>query len=121
MRFYKFILSIHFAMLSLVASSQAPADVFITAGQSNAEGRASSKDKPDYLDNGYKHLKFKYAFVRSEQNGKFGEHKFGDTFSFCDVNNYFIDKAVNQDFYSIKCTYGGTSITPGQYNEDEMG
>ena len=95
----------------------APASVFITAGQSNAEGRASYGDKPDYLDNGYKHLK--YAFVRPEQDGKFGKFRFSDTFAFCDVVNYFIDKSQNQDFYSIKCTHGGTSITPGQYNDDE--
>lgn len=101
----------------LTAYSQNPASVFITAGQSNAEGRASSADKPDYLDKGYNHLK--YSFVRSAQDGKFGKYRFGDTFAFCDVTDYFIDKTTNQDFYSIKCTYGGTSITPGQYNEDE--
>lgn len=106
-----------FVLGHFAAFSQKPASVFITAGQSNAEGRASSAEKPNYLDNGYKHLK--YAFVRSAQDGKFGKYKFGDTFAFCDVTNYFIDKAADQDFYSIKCTYGGTSITPGQYNDDE--
>ncbi len=97
--------------------SQSPKDVFIYAGQSNAEGRAPSDEKPAYLDKGYRHLK--YAFVRSAQDGKFGKYKFGDTFAFCDVTNYLIDQTINQDFYSIKCTYGGTSITPGQYNDDE--
>ena len=35
-------------------NAQEPASVFITAGQSNAEGRVSSSEKPKYLDNGYK-------------------------------------------------------------------
>lgn len=100
------------AVLHPVANAQAPASVFITAGQSNAEGRASSSEKPKYLDKGYKHLQ--YAFVRSKQDGKFGKCPTGDTFAFCDVTNHFIDKAMKHDFYAIKCTYGGTAITPGQ-------
>lgn len=104
-------------LMQLTAQAQSPADVFIYAGQSNAEGRAPYAEKPAYLDNGYKHLK--YAFVRSAQDGKFGKYKFGDTFAFCDVTNYLIDRAIDKDFYSIKCTYGGTSITPGQYNDEE--
>lgn len=105
------------AMGFLTVSSQTPVSVFITAGQSNAEGRASSTEKPEYLNKGYRHLK--YAFVRSAQDGKFGKYQPGETFAFCDVTNYLLDKALNKDFYSIKCTYGGTSITPGQYNDDE--
>lgn len=105
------------AMGFLTVSSQTPASVFITAGQSNAEGRAPSTEKPEYLNKGYKHLK--YAFVRSAQDGRFGKYQPEETFAFCDVTNYLLDKALNKDFYSIKCTYGGTSITPGQYNDDE--
>lgn len=106
-----------FTLLSVCSAinAQEPASVFITAGQSNAEGRASSSEKSKYLDKGYKHLK--YAFVRSKQDGKFGKYQFGDTFAFCDVTNYFIDKAMKKDFYAIKCTYGGTAITPGQTEE----
>lgn len=102
--------------LSPVFAGQ-PASVFITAGQSNAEGRALSTDKPVWLDDGYGHLK--YAFVRTAQDGKFGDFSFGKTFAFCDVTNYLLDRALDDDFYSIKCTYGGTSITPGQYGKDD--
>ncbi len=94
-----------------------PASVFITAGQSNAEGRAPASAKPSYLDNGYRHLN--YAFVRSIQDGKFGKYSFGDTFAFCDVTHFLIDQALERDFYAIKCTYGGTAITPGQTEEWE--
>ena len=63
------------AMGFLTVSSQTPVSVFITAGQSNAEGRASSTEKPEYLNKGYRHLK--YAFVRSAQDGKFGKYQPG--------------------------------------------
>lgn len=99
----------------LAANAQEPASVFITAGQSNAEGRAPSSEMPKYLAKGYKHLR--YAFVRTKQDGMFGTYRFGGTFAFCDVVNYFIDKAAKADFYAIKCTYGGTAITPGQTEE----
>lgn len=98
---------------SVYAQRHAEASVFITAGQSNAEGRASANDRPDYLkvDPCYRHLR--YAFVRTEQTGLFGTFTFGDRFAFCDVTNYLIDKSMKRDFYAVKCTYGGTAITPG--------
>ena len=99
----------------LAGYAQSPTSVFITADQSNAEGRAPSSEKPSCLSHGYKHLK--YAFVRSEQDGKFGKYKFGTTFAFCDVVNHYLDRAIGRDFYAIKCTYGGTAITPGQTEE----
>ena len=104
---------------STTASGQeaVPASVFITAGQSNADGRASSEELPDYLRKGYRHLK--YAYIRQEQTGKFGKYKPGATFAFCDVTNHLIDQSSDQDFYAIKCAYGGTSITPGQYKDNE--
>lgn len=119
MRCINFLVTLLLAAGQSVASSQVPASVFITAGQSNAEGRAPSSVKPDYLDKPVRHLK--YAFVWSSCDGRFGKFKPGDTFAFCDVTNYLIDKTVDEDFYSIKCTYGGTSITPGQYGDDENG
>lgn len=112
MRYYKIILSLILATIQITASSQKPVSVFITAGQSNAEGRESVNHLPPYLnDSCYKHLR--YAFVRSEQSGKFSDFKFGKTFAFCDVAHYFIDQASDADFYAIKCTYGGTAIAPG--------
>lgn len=108
----KLIFSLALAMCTVTVLPQNPASVFITAGQSNAEGRATVEDLPVYLkDFSYGHLR--YAFVRSAQTGKFGDFRFGDTFAFCDVTNYFIDRAMDADFYAIKCTYGGTSIAPG--------
>lgn len=106
------LMPIAFALSATMASAQKPASVFIVAGQSNAEGRASTKECPHYLAKGYKHLK--YAFVRTEQNGRFGHFSLGKTFAFCDVVNHFIDQKATTDFYVVKCTFGGTAITPGQ-------
>ncbi len=111
----KYILSVAVAAMSSISFAGGPASVFITAGQSNSEGRAPVSEKPSYLDNGYKHLK--YANVRPVQDGHFGEFDFGKTFAYCDVVNYLIDKVSEKDFYAIKCTYGGTAITPGQTAE----
>ena len=103
------------SVIAFTAYAQNATSVYITAGQSNAEGRAPASEKPSYLSRGYKHLK--YAFVRGKQDGKFGKFKFGTTFAFCDVVNHYLDQAIGRDFYAIKCTYGGTAITPGQTEE----
>ena len=87
------------------------ANVYLYAGQSNTDGRAFVKDMPDYLRNGYEHLNF--ANVTQRSNGRFGERIFEEDkgrFAFCDVTNYYLDKSLERDFYSVKCAYGGTSI-----------
>ncbi len=94
--------------LALCVSAQNPAAVYITAGQSNADGRESVDKLPTYLKGGYKHLR--YANVTRRGGGRFGKFRFGKRFAFCDVTNHFIDLASQEDFYAIKCTYGGTAI-----------
>lgn len=98
------------ALLMLPSLSFAQAPVFLTAGQSNADGRAYVSEMPAYLHEGYKHLHF--ANITFKSNGKFGQRKFDPKgkFAFCDVTNYYLDKTLGTDFYSIKCTYGGTAI-----------
>ena len=96
-------------MLSNNIIAQTP--VFLTAGQSNADGREYVSKLPEYMKAGYKHLKF--ANVTSSSYGTFGERTFENIsgrYSFCDVTHYFIDQSVNTDFYGIKCAYGGTAI-----------
>lgn len=98
-------------LVSLPALGGKPASVFITAGQSNADGRELVEFLPSYLKNGYTHLR--YANVTEGTDGTFGDYKFGKRFAFCDITNYYLDQALGNDFYAIKCAYGGTSITPG--------
>ncbi|MCC8114505.1 MAG: sialate O-acetylesterase [Bacteroidales bacterium] len=112
MKIQKYLLLQCAAVVSAFAATAAtPASVYITAGQSNADGRETIEFLPSYLNNGYKHLR--YANVTSECDGTFSDFKFGKRFAFCDITNYYIDQASDQDFYAIKCAYGGTSITPG--------
>ena len=104
----KFCLLLPAVMLAVGLSAQEPAAVYITAGQSNADGRAKVENLPSYLKGGYRHLR--YANVTSTGGGRFGDFKFGKRFAFCDVTNHFIDLAAQGDFYAVKCTYGGTAI-----------
>lgn len=98
-------------MTSLSAAASDRASVFITAGQSNADGRETIEYLPSYLADGYKYLKF--ANVTSQSDGTFSDFRFGKRFAFCDITNYYIENALGRDFYAIKCAYGGTSIAPG--------
>lgn len=99
-------------MSAIPMMAEQPASVFITAGQSNADGRELVEYLPKYLYNGcYKHLH--YANVTNDCDGTFSEYKFGKRFAFCDITNYYLDQALGKDFFAIKCAYGGTSITPG--------
>lgn len=92
-----------------VALAQTPASVYLTAGQSNADGREYVSKLPSYMKDGYKHLNF--ANVTNSSDGTFGSRTFeSGRFAFCDVTNYFIDQVATSDFYAIKCAYGGTAI-----------
>ena len=102
------------AFVTLMSTAQTkPASVFLTAGQSNADGRVYVDELPTYLRNGYQYLN--YANVTSECNGRFSSRTFeaGTRYAFCDITNYFIEKALQQPFYAVKCTYGGTAIAIG--------
>lgn len=91
--------------------AQTPASVFLTAGQSNADGRVYNSQAPTYLRNGYKYLHYKN--VTSSSDGKFGKRTFenhSERWAFCDVTHFHIEQALQQDFYGVKCTYGGTAI-----------
>ena len=94
-----------------MAQTWAQSPVFLTAGQSNADGREYVSKLPSYMRAGYKHLK--YTNVTGSSTGAFGQQTFTDNskrYSFCDVTHYFIDQATSEDFYAIKCAYGGTAI-----------
>lgn len=105
-----------FALLAMLLSlsgvyAQKPASVFLTAGQSNADGRVYNSQAPTYLKGGYKYLH--YTNVTSSSDGTFGKRTFTnmkERWAFCDVTHYHIEQALQTDFYGIKCTYGGTAI-----------
>ena len=104
----------------LVHAQSSKVPVFIYAGQSNADGREFVQNLPDYMKVGtapyapYQHLK--YASICGTPTVRtFGTRtlEIGTRYAFCDVVNYWIDQSATQDFYAIKCAYGGTAIAPG--------
>ncbi len=104
-------------LLSAVAMA-APAQkraVYITAGQSNADGRERIAKLPEYLKAGkYRHLRF--ANITDSAPSAFADrHLLAEKrYAFQDVCDYWLDQASRQDFYAVKCTYGGTAIALGQ-------
>lgn len=99
------------AQIGNTVSAQKLSNVFLYAGQSNADGRVYNSELPSYLGHGYEYLHF--TNVTSSSDGKFGNRTFEnkkERWAFCDVTNYFIEQALKTDFYAIKCTYGGTAI-----------
>ncbi len=110
--------------LAVGLTLQAQADkapVFLYAGQSNADGREYTSNLPDYMTDGgalpsspYTHLQWA-SICGNPTATAFGTRTFnsGERYAFCDVTNYWIDQAMSQSFYAIKCAYGGTAIAPG--------
>jgi len=117
----KKLLTILFGLMLFTTASAEKVPVFIYAGQSNADGREYTQNLPDYMtDNGalpsspYTHLKFAQICGNpTKQTFDTRTFELGNRYAFCDVTNYWIDQAVSQDFYAIKCAYGGTAIAPG--------
>jgi len=103
----------------LVQAQSSKVPVFIYAGQSNADGREFVQNLPEYMKVGespyspYTHLKWA-SICGNPTASTFGTRsmKTGERYAFCDVTNYWIDKTATQDFYAIKCAYGGTAIAP---------
>ena len=105
----------------LLQAQTAKAPVFLYAGQSNADGREYVQVYlPEYMKVGtapyapYAHLK--YANICGAPSTRtFGSRTLaiGSRYAFCDVTNYWIDNASKDDFYAIKCAYGGTAIATG--------
>ncbi len=103
--------------------------VFLTAGQSNAAGRCDNANLPGYIqtlgtenDGSYKYCQWSYtngSTRKSESEGVF--RKFwpemesannSGRFAYDAIVYYWIEKALQKDFYVVKHAQGGTSIDP---------
>ncbi len=125
------VLTIIFCLNCVVCNAQSqkisPAHVFIVAGQSNTDGRVKNKLLPSYIkamasdtvnfdEGSYKYCKI----LRNSLSGEFvpywpkGRMTQG-VWSYDAVTNYYIEQALQEDFYVIKYAVGGTSI---QYPND---
>ena len=113
-------LTLGMALLLSVAMQAQKKSVFLYAGQSNADGREFVQNLPSYMMvgtapyNPYTHLQWA-SICGNPSKKNFGQRSMaiGERYAFCDVTNYWIDQATTQDFYAIKCAYGGTAIAPG--------
>ena len=95
-----------------------PATVIITAGQSNTDGRVLNNLLPDYIQQDkYKYCKWCYGSAGQEITGTF------ETFwprmvhparpgrwAYDAVTYYYLEQALQEDFYVVKWSLGGTAI-----------
>ena len=112
-------------LCSLTALGQSkrnqPATVIITAGQSNTDGRVLNNALPDYIrQNKYKYCQWCYGSAGQQITGEF------ETFwprmvhqarpgrwAYDAVTYYWLEQALQKDFYLIKCSLRGTAIDTG--------
>ena len=118
--FISFLFLMWLANITMLQAQTDQASVFIYAGQSNADGREYVENMPDYMKVGsspyapYTHLHYANVMGNpSKSSFDTRTLKNGERFAFCDVTNYWIDQSATQDFYAIKCAYGGTAIATG--------
>lgn len=105
-------------MISLSASAKKTIPVFITAGQSNTDGRIGNELLPDYIQqNKYKHCYWCYNSGAHSMDGQFelfwpriiNKNKPG-RWTYDAVTYYWLEQSLKEDFYVIKESLGGTAI-----------
>ncbi len=102
----------------ITASAKKTIPVFITAGQSNTDGRIMNNLLPDYIkENKYKHCYWSYSSGSHSADGKFelfwprivNKNKPG-RWTYDAVVYYWLEQSLKEDFYVIKESLGGTAI-----------
>ncbi len=109
-------------LMTLTASAQDKV-VILTAGQSNTAGRCDNANLPEYikaLGTAYQYCNWSYTnggSRKSESEGVFRKfwperEKRGKQFAYDAIVYYWVEKALQRDFYVVKHAMGGTSIDP---------
>lgn len=119
--------------LDAQAGKERPVRVFITAGQSNTDGRVNNKLLPEYIKSmgtdTVEYTEGRYRFCKIAQNRTDGlfvpywpkGRITNRLWTYDAVTYYHIEQALQEDFYVIKWAVGGTSIaypndtTKGRY------
>lgn len=94
--------------------------LFLTAGQSNTDGRVTAKELPDYLKEPIQNCRISYhSPYNQELAGRFcafhaasGTKGNAKRWAYDAVVYYNLTKTLDKPFYVVKCSYGGTSIDP---------
>jgi Predicted xylanase/chitin deacetylase len=124
-----FLVLIYLFSTVLLLAQKNPVHVFITAGQSNTDGRVSNKllpwyikklasDTIDFKEGAYKFCKISQnrndgCFVPYFPKGRISE----GYWTYDAVTYYLLEQALQKDFYVVKYAVGGTSI---QYPNDTV-
>lgn len=95
-----------------------PVTVIITAGQSNTDGRVMNEYLPDYIQqNRYKYCQWCYGSTGQERIGEFElfwprmiHSRRSDRWAYDAVTYYWLERALQTDFYVVKWSLGGTAI-----------
>ena len=98
-----------------------PAHVFITAGQSNTDGRVSNRLLPSYIKALSKDTSYNtgsYRFCKVVQNNTSGRFEpywpkgriTGGLWTYDAIIYYLLEQSLKEDFYVVKYAVGGTSI-----------
>ena len=104
--------------MQAIAEGRHPTTVIITAGQSNTDGRMTNDSLPQYIkDNGYKYCQWSYGSGIHSGNGDFkpfypwiaGLKEHGK-WAYDAVVYYRLEQLLQEPFYVIKESLGGTSI-----------
>lgn len=128
--------SVHIILLlffcgTIALAQQKPARVFITAGQSNTDGRVKNTLLPDYIKtfstDKENFSKGAYQYCKISQNRNDGtflpywpKARMYDALWTYDAVTYLkIEQAIREDFFVIKYAVGGTSI--GMPNDTAKG
>ncbi len=121
--------TLNFTIVVASSPSGDAVPVFLTAGQSNTAGRCMNENLPDYIktlgtnnNNAYQYCNWSYtngSTRKSESEGVF--RKFwpemesssnSGRFAYDAIVYYWIEQALQKDFYVVKHAQGGTSIDP---------
>ena len=102
----------------IAGGKQKPATVIITAGQSNTDGRVMNAYLPDYIkQNKYKHCHWCYGSAGQKITGNFElfwprivHSTRSDRWAYDAVTYYWLEQALQEDFYVVKWSLGGTAI-----------
>lgn len=104
--------------VSAQKNSNEPATVIITAGQSNTDGRVLNTQLPDYIQkNKYTYCQWCYGSAGKIQTDGFETFsprmvhpKRPDRWAYDAVTYYWLEQALQKEFYVIKWSLGGTAI-----------
>ncbi len=127
MKRFVVLLVLFLLVLSAAQAKKGVIPVFITAGQSNTDGRVKNEDLPEYIKkHKYHHTYWCY------NNGWYSEHGEFQLFwphidrkednarwAYDAVTYYFLDHSLGCDYYVIKESRGGTAISlkcPSDHN-----